>query len=74
VPAAAAGSSEGNPISTGSARRDRLLMAFRQVVVAILYNQVPTALHPSNAASPRQPFTRVSWTASSASCIEPSIR
>lgn len=48
--------------------------AFRQRLVATRYSQVRTDDRASNPANPRQAASSVSCSASSASCIEPSIR
>jgi predicted NAD/FAD-binding protein len=49
-------------------------MAFRQVFVTIVYSHVRSELRRSNRASPRHARSNASWSASSASCSEPSIR
>jgi hypothetical protein len=46
----------------------------RQTLVAIRYSQDRTAERPSNESAFFQARTMVSWTASSASKAEPSIR
>ena len=48
--------------------------AFRHRLVATRYSQVRTEDRPSNPARPRHALSIVSCSASSASCIEPSIR
>ncbi len=61
-------------MSTGSARRLRDSSASRQTLVAILYSQDRIDERPSKLVSPFQARTRTSWTASSASTADPSIR
>ena len=60
--------------SIGRARRWLALFMFRQTFVAIRYSHERNAARPSNASSPRHARTNVSWTASSASNVDPSIR
>ena len=62
------------PMSIGSSRRLRPLSASRQTLVAIRYSHDRTADRPSNRSNERHARTSVSWTASSASNAEPSIR
>ena len=46
----------------------------RQTLVAIRYSHVRTELLPANPPSPRQARRNVSWSASSESSSDPSIR
>ena len=71
---APAGSSLGAPRPEGSARRPRCSSAVRQALVAIRYSQTRSDERPSNPACDRQARRKVSWTRSSASSSEPSIR
>ena len=64
----------GGPRSTGRARRWLLRSMSRQTLVAIRYSQDRTAERPSKLSAFCQARTIVSWTASSASKAEPSIR
>jgi hypothetical protein len=65
---------EGEARSMGRARRWLLLAMSRQTLVAMRYSQDRTLARPSKRSKPRQARTIVSWTASSASKAEPSIR
>ncbi len=68
-------SSPGPAIADGSGLRLRPESAVRQALVAIRYSQVRSeARSPSNRPDARQARSNVSWTRSSASCTEPSIR
>jgi hypothetical protein len=59
----------------GSARLPRCSSAVRQALVAMRYSQVRSeARCSSNRSAARQARTIVSWTRSSASWTEPSIR
>ncbi len=60
--------------SIGSARRCRPWIMSRHTLVAMRYSQDRSADRPSKRSKPRQARTIVSWTASSASNDEPSIR
>ena len=62
------------PKSIGSTRLGRQAIASRQALVAIRYSQVRSELSPRKFGSARQARRRVFWSASSASCSEPSIR
>ncbi len=67
------GSTDG-PRSIGRARRSRPFSMSRQTLVAIRYSQERSAERPSNRSMLRQARISVSWTASSASNGEPSMR
>jgi len=58
----------------GNARRGRSARAFRQAFVAIRYSQVRTLERDSKPPAARQALRRVSWTRSSASWSEPTMR
>ncbi len=60
--------------SIGRARRPRVSIVVRQTFVAIRYSHDRTPERPSNPSTDFQARTIVSWTASSASKAEPSIR
>ena len=62
------------PRSIGRARRWRPLSMSRQTLVAIRYSHDRRAARPSKRSMLRHARTIVSWTASSASKLEPSIR
>ena len=62
------------PKSIGRARRERLFSMSRQTLVAIRYSHERSAARPSKRSKPRHARRNVSWTASSASNGEPSIR
>ena len=64
----------GGAWSTESIRRGRRAISRRQAWVVTRYSQVRSELRPSNLATPRQMASSDSWSASSASCTEPSIR
>ena len=62
------------PKSIGRARRWRPLSMSMHTFVAIRYSHERSAARPSKRSNARQARTIVSWTASSASNVEPSIR
>ncbi len=62
------------PRSSGRARRWRPRNMSRQTLVAMRYSQDRSAARPSKLSLAFQARTSVSWTASSASKSEPSIR
>ena len=72
--AADSGLSVGMPRPDGSIRRWLLLRAVRHAFVAIRYSQVRSEERPSKPSYPRHARIKVSWTRSSASCSEPSMR
>ena len=61
-------------MSMGSSRRLRPLSASRQTLVAMRYSHDRIAERPSNRSNERHARSNVSWTASSASNAEPSMR
>jgi len=63
-----------SPRSIGRARRSRPLSMSRHTFVAIRYSHERSAARPSKRSSARHARSSVSWTASSASNGEPSIR
>ena len=67
-------SRRGGPWSGESIRRGRGAISRRQALVLTRYNHARSELRPSNPATPRQAPSNDSCSASSASCIEPSIR
>ena len=68
-------SSLGPAIADGSGLRLRPASAVRHALVAIRYSQVRSdARRLSNVPDARQARSRVSWTRSSASWTEPSMR
>jgi hypothetical protein len=71
---ATTGSSLGPPIPDGKGRRLRVSRAVRQVRVAIRYSQTRTDERPSKPSYDRHARRYVSWTWSSASSTEPSMR
>ena len=62
------------PRSIGRARRWLAPFMSRHTFVAMRYSQERNDERPSNASNPRQARTNASWTASSASNAEPSMR
>ena len=70
----ASGSPAGPPRPDGSGRRPRRSIAVRHTLVAIRYSQVRTDDRPSNPSYDRHARRNVSWTRSSASSTEPTIR
>ena len=60
--------------ASGSMRAGRRSSSFRLALVAIVYSHERSELRPSKRGSPRHARRSVSWTASSASCTDPSIR
>ena len=70
----AAGSPAGPPSPDGRGRRPRRSIAVRHALVAIRYSQVRIDERPSNPSNERHARRYVSWTRSSASSAEPSIR
>ena len=64
----------GDDRSIGRARRLRPRRLSRQTLVAIRYSHVRNDDLPSKESSPCQALTSVSWTASSASNSDPSMR
>ena len=73
APVNASGVDDG-PKSIGRARRSRPRSWSRHTFVAIRYSHDRSVLRPSNESTFFQARTIVSWTASSASKTEPSIR
>jgi hypothetical protein len=71
---AARGSAVAGATSGGRTRRCRRSRAFREALVAIRYSQVRNSDRPWKPARARQARRKVSWTMSSASWTEPSIR
>jgi len=71
---AACASGVGPVRSTGLARFLPAFSMSRQTLVAMRYSQDRSEDRPSNLSKLRQARTSVSWTASSASKAEPSIR
>ena len=67
------GGDEG-PSSIGRARRSLPRSMSRHTLVAIRYSQERTLDRPSNPSAALQARTIVSWTASSASKLDPSMR
>lgn len=65
---------DGETRSIGRARRLLPLRRSRQTLVAMRWSQERREAWPSKRSWPRQARTMVSWTASSASNAEPSIR
>ena len=65
---------EAGPMSTGRARRWTWRLMSMHTLVAIRYSQDRTLERPSKRSALRHALTSVSWTASSASNPEPSIR
>jgi len=64
----------GSPMSTGRARRLAARSMSKHTLEAIRYSQVRTLERPSKRSNAFHARVRVSWTASSASKEEPSIR
>jgi hypothetical protein len=60
--------------SIGIARRRRPLSESKHTLVAMRYSQDRSEERPSKRSTPRHARTMTSWTASSASEAEPSIR
>ncbi len=65
---------EDGPRSMVSARRWRPRSMSRHTLVAMRYSHERSADRPSKRSKPRQARSMVSWTASSASKTEPSMR
>ena len=67
-------SRRGGPWSTESIRGGRRAISRRQALVLTRYSHARSEVRPSNPAMPRQAPSNDSWSVSSASCTEPSIR
>ena len=64
----------GRPVVDGKQALGRRSIILRHTFVAMRYSHERSELRPSKPGSPRQARSSVSWTASSASATEPSIR